>query len=102
MVSQGVPIRMEVGPRDFAAGTVVLARRDTGVKDTVAWADLTNAVPALLEQIQVHNADQSFGPLCNIFTSFVLHAVIMYGTYTSNPSLRKLWLHLAIMIILRL
>lgn len=49
---KGVPIRMEVGPRDIAGGTVVLARRDNGTKKTVAWANLTNAVPDLLEQIQ--------------------------------------------------
>jgi hypothetical protein len=31
----------------------VLARRDTGVKETVAWADVATRVPALLEEIYV-------------------------------------------------
>lgn len=31
---------------------MVLCRRDTGAKSTVSWADLTTAVPTLLEQIQ--------------------------------------------------
>lgn len=86
VLSQGVPIRMEVGPRDFAAGTVVLARRDTGVKDTVAWADLTRAVPALLEQIQVPDAH---GLDCHETTPtrHVLHAVILRGTHTRIPLL---------------
>ena len=44
---------MELGPKDLEAKSVVLARRDTGVKETVAWADVARRVPELLEQIQV-------------------------------------------------
>jgi len=32
---RGVPLRIELGPRDIAAGVVMLARRDTGEKCTV-------------------------------------------------------------------
>jgi prolyl-tRNA synthetase len=49
---RGVPLRMEIGPRDVANGTVVLARRDTGEKLTVQRADLVDALPALLDGIQ--------------------------------------------------
>ncbi len=52
-LSQGVPIRLELGPRDLSGQTVVLVRRDTGEKTTVAWADVATAVPELLESIQV-------------------------------------------------
>ena len=31
----------------------MLARRDTGVKEGVAWGDVAARVPELLEQIQV-------------------------------------------------
>ena len=48
---KGVPLRLEVGPRDLAAGQAVLARRDTGDK-VVALTDLTVRVPALLAEIQ--------------------------------------------------
>ena len=44
---------MELGPKDLEAQAVVLARRDTGAKETVAWADVATRVPQLLEQIQV-------------------------------------------------
>jgi prolyl-tRNA synthetase len=47
-----VPLRLEVGPRDLAAGQAVLARRDTGDKEVVALTDLTVRVPALLAEIQ--------------------------------------------------
>lgn len=33
--------------------SVMLARRDTGQKESVAWSDLVTRVPQLLEQIQV-------------------------------------------------
>lgn len=49
---KGVPVRMEVGPRDVSAGTVVLARRDTRSKQTIAQADLPEHLPALLLLIQ--------------------------------------------------
>jgi prolyl-tRNA synthetase len=49
---KGVPIRLELGPRDMEAAVCVLARRDTGAKETVAWADVATRVPALLEEIQ--------------------------------------------------
>ncbi|KAJ9509570.1 hypothetical protein QJQ45_011218 [Haematococcus lacustris] len=49
---RGVPLRLELGPKDMEAGCVVLARRDTGAKETVAWADVASRVPVLLDQIQ--------------------------------------------------
>jgi prolyl-tRNA synthetase len=50
---QGVPIRLELGSKDMEGQVAVLARRDTGVKETVAWADVATRVPALLEEIYV-------------------------------------------------
>ncbi|GIL72508.1 hypothetical protein Vretimale_4295 [Volvox reticuliferus] len=49
---KGLPLRMELGPKDMDNGVVVLARRDTGAKETVAWADVAARVPVLLETIQ--------------------------------------------------
>ncbi|MSQ24737.1 MAG: proline--tRNA ligase [Dehalococcoidia bacterium] len=49
---QGIPVRIEVGPRDVAAGTVTVARRDTGVKMPVSLDGAAQAVPALLKEIQ--------------------------------------------------
>ena len=53
LLLQGVPLRVELGPKDMIGGCVMLARRDTGVKESVAWGDLAARVPALLLQIQV-------------------------------------------------
>jgi prolyl-tRNA synthetase len=49
---KGVPVRVEVGPRDVAADQVVLVRRDTREKQVVPVADLAPTVEALLTEIQ--------------------------------------------------
>ncbi len=49
---RGVPLRVEIGPRDLAQGQVVLVRRDTGEKVVVPRNQLTLRVQALLEDIQ--------------------------------------------------
>ena len=51
-VEQGVPIRIEIGPKDVANKQAVLVRRDTGEKYTVPIADIAVAVPNLLDTIQ--------------------------------------------------
>lgn len=54
---KGVPIRLEVGPRDLESKQAVLARRDTGEKMTVAEGDITLKVQELLETIQARKTD---------------------------------------------
>ncbi|MEN6310532.1 MAG: proline--tRNA ligase [Acidobacteriota bacterium] len=49
---RGVPLRIEIGPRDVKAGQAVLVRRDTREKETVPLAVLAARVPELLESIQ--------------------------------------------------
>ena len=49
---RGVPVRIEVGPRDLENGKVVLFRRDTCTKDFYALEDVVGEVSALLERVQ--------------------------------------------------
>ncbi|HUY15932.1 MAG TPA: proline--tRNA ligase [Acidimicrobiales bacterium] len=49
---KGVPLRVEVGPRDLAQGVVTVVRRDTGEKSTHQLDALASAVPVMLEQFQ--------------------------------------------------
>jgi prolyl-tRNA synthetase len=49
---RGVPIRIEIGPRDLAEGRVTLVRRDTGAKDAVALDAVDDRVQPLLDDIQ--------------------------------------------------
>ncbi len=49
---RGVPLRVEVGPRDVQSGNAVVVRRDTREKQVVAVDDLGAIVAGLLEVIQ--------------------------------------------------
>lgn len=49
---KGIPLRVEVGPRDVKSRQAVLVRRDTGKKRVVALEGLTNEVIAELDSIQ--------------------------------------------------
>jgi prolyl-tRNA synthetase len=49
---RGVPLRLEVGPRDLEQGVVLAVRRDTGEKNAIPLADLVQQVPLLLQDIQ--------------------------------------------------
>ena len=49
---RGIPIRMELGPKDMEKGQVVLVRRDTGEKTPVPVGELAQKIPAMLQEIQ--------------------------------------------------
>ena len=48
----GVPIRIEIGPRDVENGKAVLVRRDTGEKQQVSKEEIPATVEKLLSEIQ--------------------------------------------------
>ncbi|GMT26996.1 hypothetical protein PFISCL1PPCAC_18293, partial [Pristionchus fissidentatus] len=48
---KGVPIRMEIGPKDLAAGQATLVIRFDGSKQAVPLKDLPTRIPAILEEI---------------------------------------------------
>jgi prolyl-tRNA synthetase len=48
----GVPVVLELGPRDLAANNIVLKRRDTGVKEPLPQTELAAKLPAALAQMQ--------------------------------------------------
>ncbi len=53
-IKQGVPVRVEVGPRDMVKGEVFVGRRDKGVKEKagIPRATFVGALPQMLEEIQ--------------------------------------------------
>jgi prolyl-tRNA synthetase len=58
---RGVPVVLELGPRDLASGNIVLKRRDTGAKEVVPQSEIANRLPATLDAIQqdLYNAAKS-------------------------------------------
>ncbi len=49
---KGIPLRLEIGPKDLAKHQVVLGRRDTGEKKIVPLADVAKKVPE--ELLNIH------------------------------------------------
>lgn len=56
---KGVPVRVEIGPKDLAAGQLVVARRDTGEKIIIKDNELNTVAPKLLKEIQENLLAQS-------------------------------------------
>jgi len=49
---RGVPVRIEIGPRDIENGVCVLVRRDTLEKETVNISEVSDRLAKLLDEIQ--------------------------------------------------
>jgi prolyl-tRNA synthetase len=56
---KGVPVRIEVGPRDVAQGEVTLVRRDTGDKQQVPLSGVSAEVPRVLDEAQQALLDEA-------------------------------------------
>lgn len=58
---KGVPVRLAIGPRDYAGNTVELARRDTLTKEVVPMEGIAERIQGLMYEIQqniFHKAEQ--------------------------------------------
>jgi prolyl-tRNA synthetase len=49
---KGVPLRIELGMKDYAKSEVRLVKRLNGEKTQIGWANLKKDIPELLEQVQ--------------------------------------------------
>ena len=49
---RGIPLRIEIGPKDIEAGKCVVVRRDTSEKIEVALDELETKIPELLVSVQ--------------------------------------------------
>jgi len=56
---KGVPLRIEIGPKDVAAGSVIAVRRDTGEKTALTEERLIDAITEMLSQIQKELFDKA-------------------------------------------
>ena len=73
---KGVPVRLEVGPKDIEKHQVVIARRDTGEKQFVKKDDIVNIIPNLLDSIQNNLFEQA-----KIFRKANTHKVSTYSEF---------------------
>ncbi len=56
---KGVPLRLEIGPKDIEKEQCVLVRRDAREKSFVKWDELERAVPALLAALAKNLYDRA-------------------------------------------
>ncbi len=60
-IRKGIPIRIEIGPRDMAADSVFVGRRDRGPKDreSIPRSELIARIPRILDEIQASLYEQA-------------------------------------------
>ncbi len=56
---KGVPLRLEIGPRDIENGVATAVRRDTHEKVQISLENIKNEVAKLLEEIQINMYNQA-------------------------------------------
>ncbi len=56
---RGIPLRVEVGPKDIEAGQAVVVRRDTREKYVVPFEELNTKIGEILEQMQQDMFDRA-------------------------------------------
>jgi len=49
---RGIPVVLEIGPRDLASNNIVLKRRDTGSKEVLPQAEAVARMPQILAEMQ--------------------------------------------------
>jgi prolyl-tRNA synthetase len=58
---QGIPLRVEIGPKDVEQDQVILVRRDTGHKETLATSEVRDQIRQLLGTVQKDLYDRAKG-----------------------------------------
>ena len=56
---KGIPLRIEIGPKDIEAGHVVVVRRDTREKIEVGLNEVAEKLPAIFDQMQQDMLDRA-------------------------------------------
>ena len=56
---RGIPVRVEMGPRDIEAGQAIIVRRDTREKTTVAIGSLAEEIKNILDKMQTEMLERA-------------------------------------------
>ncbi|UCE28745.1 MAG: proline--tRNA ligase [Candidatus Bathyarchaeota archaeon] len=78
---KGVPIRIEIGPRDIKKKQVVAARRDTSERIAIKEEELTETISRMLKEIQ--------GNLLNLAEKFLDERITSVKTYDEFKEVQK-------------
>jgi len=94
-VKQGVPVRIEIGPRDLAAGTASVTRRDRGPKEreAIPLAELPGRLPAILAEMQQGLFERAAA--CREARSVRLGSAAEVHAYFGRGDAGFAWVHVA-------
>lgn len=76
---KGVPVRIELGPRDLAAGRVVIAMRTSDQKDEMAFDDVAPQIADVLRRVQTELFDDA-----RSFRDANTHEITDYASFATG------------------
>ncbi|MFA7032856.1 MAG: proline--tRNA ligase [Bacilli bacterium] len=79
---KGIPLRVEIGPRDIEKGVVVLAKRNDGAKEEVSLDKMIESSTLLLEKIQKEMYEKAYRYLLD-------HVTEVHNLEELNAALEK-------------
>jgi len=91
---KGMPLRIELGPKDLDKDSAVIARRDTGEKITVKISEIPSKVKELLDAVQSNLYENSLKIMNDSiaktddleqFKLFIDEKKIVYSPFCNNP-----------------
>lgn len=88
---KGVPLRLEIGPKDIEKDQCVLVRRDTREKYFVPLADLETQIPALLEELATALYDKAAENLKSRTTTCATMQEILDFTSKQTGYVNAMW-----------
>jgi prolyl-tRNA synthetase len=91
---KGMPLRIELGPKDLDKDSVIIARRDTAKKISVKMSDINSKVKELLDSIQSNLYNNSVKIMndtivetndLETFKKFIDEKKIVFAPFCNNP-----------------
>lgn len=91
---KGIPVRIELGPKDLDNDSAIIARRDTGEKVMVKIEEISSKVKELLDSIQSNLYEKSLKIMndsiattddLETFKKFIDEKKVVYSPFCNNP-----------------
>lgn len=88
---KGVPIRLEVGPKDIENNQVVLVRRDTREKTVVSMDELEDKISALLNEIHDALYEKAANRMASMTSEATTFEALKENAETKPGFIRAMW-----------
>lgn len=88
---KGVPLRLEVGPKDIENGQVVLVRRDTREKLFVPMADLATEIPKLLDALHADLYEKALQRMTDMTSTATTKEELREAADTKPGFIKAMW-----------